>query len=545
MRGGTYSLIRFAGGNPMEGIPPLFSEERTVKVTRALSIFAGVALLVTVFAMTRSPSSSPSSVIGRGKLIYEQKCAICHGPEGKGDGPAALYTYPKPRDFTKGLFKIRSTPSGTLPTGDDLLRTVTDGMPGTAMPSFTTLPEDDRRAVVEYVKVLYLNERKQVRQTEEVRWVPGTPVKVGEVPKVTPQTIAEGKRLYEDMGCSACHGPLGRGDGPSAQGLKDEWGFPITVRDFTSGVYKGGPRDRDLYLRFTTGMSGTPMPSFGDVLTDRQRWALVHYVQSLRRAEVKRVIAPRDGVIESIATASPLPKEDPKAAVWTQAPAFEIPLNPLWQRAQAPAYLRVKSLHHERDIAFLLEWEDPIVDDRFIKPEDFRDAAAIQFSLTEQEPSLTMGDAKGEVNLWHWKADWQADLERFAEIQTAHPAMHSDVYIAEKGIGNGVLFATGRAAGNLFSMPERNSPIEDVNAKGFGTLESQKAADQNVSGKGLWADGHWSVVFVRSMRSTRGKDVQFIAGKLIPVAFAIWDGSQGDRNGQKVVSTWYRLRVEE
>src|SRR5262245_20606494 len=88
------------------------------------------------------------------KAIYDQHCAACHGLNGLGDGPAAVWLYPKPRHFDSGLFKIKSTPAGFLPTDEDLFQTVTRGMPGSSMPSFTYLSEQQRRDVVQYVKYL-------------------------------------------------------------------------------------------------------------------------------------------------------------------------------------------------------------------------------------------------------------------------------------------------------------------------------------------------------------------------------------------------------
>lgn len=177
-----------------------------------------------------------------GHAVHARYCAEGHGPNGAGDGRGAQYLYPKPRDFSRGLFKIRSTPDGQLPTDDDLLRTVTMGMPGSSMPSFAFLPEADRRAVVQHLKTL-------VRTKPAT---PPTPIVVGEEPPLSVETLNEGKRLYTELGCNKCHGETGKVDGPQVATLKDSWDIPITVRDFTTGVCKGGRTSLDLYLRFTT-----------------------------------------------------------------------------------------------------------------------------------------------------------------------------------------------------------------------------------------------------------------------------------------------------
>jgi DMSO reductase family type II enzyme heme b subunit len=105
-------------------------------------------------------------------------------------------------------------------------------------------------------------------------------------------------------------------------------------------------------------------------------------------------------------------------------------------------------------------------------------------------------------------------------------------------------YNTALAAGNAISQPHR-SPIEDANARGFGSFTSQPLAQQNVQGKGVWHDGFWSVLFVRDLKSKDAEDVRFAKGKPVPAAFAIWNGEQGDRNGRKMVSNWYQLIFEE
>ena len=106
------------------------------------------------------------------------------------------------------------------------------------------------------------------------------------------------------------------------------------------------------------------------------------------------------------------------------------------------------------------------------------------------------------------------------------------------------LYRTAEAANNLLAQPKRVSPVEDANARGFGTFTSQPAAQQNVKGKGIWRDSHWNVVFIRELKSRDRDDVKLEKGKPAPVAFAIWDGQNRDRNGRKVVSNWYQLILE-
>ncbi len=489
----------------------------------------------------------------RGKELYQKKCAVCHGTEGRGDGPAAYLLYPRPRDLTSGKFKIRSTP--TLPTDEDLLRTITTGIPGTSMPSWGALPEQDRTALVAYVKGL----------SDRFAEAGQRPISIPEPPRRTPALAALGKDLYAEAGCLECHGPKGRGDGSSAPTLKDDLGYPIVPYDFTvPGRMKGGSTLKDIYRTLTTGIGGTPMPSYADSLDERQRWAIAYYVLSLARGREEQV--PDTAALTSRFVSSALPL-DPASPLWAKAPARAVRLRTLWQRPKTIETLSVQSLHNGSDIAFLLEWKDSIADQAVLRSEDFRDAAAIQFPVADvalhgaehAEPSYTMGDS-GLVNIWHWKADWEVDLARFRDIQDRYPGMAADAYLFRKGAPPGEssaetvkaptathdsTYLTGWGAGNLLSSPSRSSSVEDLNAKGLGTLTSQPPDDQNVRGKGIWREGRWRVVFIRAMRSPSERDVQLTPGQSLPLAFALWDGAQGDRDGQKAVSTWQTITLEE
>ncbi|MCG3146904.1 MAG: hypothetical protein PCFJNLEI_00339 [Verrucomicrobiae bacterium] len=449
-----------------------------------------------------------------GQQLYTQHCAACHGPHGAGDGPAARYVYPKPRDFTRGTFKVRSTPDGVLPTTDDLLTTITRGMPGSAMPSFAYLSELDRQALVAHVQSL-------VKRPAEA---PPTPIAVGDAPPVTPASIATGKQLYAKMQCFKCHGETGKGDGPSAAALKDSWDYPIKVRDFTTGIYLGGPTDRDLYLRFTTGMSGTPMPSYQEQLTDEQRWQLVHYVQSLRVPH-EEFIPPKDNLIIA------------HRGTIESALDNQIPVMALWPCPHPLVGVHVRVAHDGKQLTIALEWESPAPSHAAVGQQQFRDGAAIQFSLTGAYTFLGMGDKDNPVNVWHWKSDWQGAR---TDVDTAPSNLRVDMYPRTEPI-----FITARAAGNLIAAETHKSPVEDLNAIGFSSLTSQPAAQQNVAGKGVWKDGKWRVEFMRDLTSPDAGDQQFKLGETIPISFAVWAGEHGDRNGQKAVSTWFKLKLEK
>ena len=86
--------------------------------------------------------------------LFRRQCANCHGESGDGNGPAAAYLVPKPRDYRRGIFKFSSTPYGAKPRRADLIRTVRHGAKGTSMPAFPFLPDEDVEALVDYVLLL-------------------------------------------------------------------------------------------------------------------------------------------------------------------------------------------------------------------------------------------------------------------------------------------------------------------------------------------------------------------------------------------------------
>lgn len=233
------------------------------------------------------PVSNQASVLrDLGRRVYDTYCVGCHGVNGDGKGPASRFLVVKPRDFTRGVYKFRSTPSGTLPTDEDLYRTISRGVYGTAMPAFTLLPEPDRLAVVQYIKLFFPDWTS--RGAGRSIYLPEPPKDLG-----SPAAVARGRELYELLECAACHGGQGRGDGPSAANLEpDIWGNKQRPFDFTRGQLRGGPTVKDIYRTFMTGINGTAMPSYaeifsepdGEYIKEGDAWNLVSYILSLRRA---------------------------------------------------------------------------------------------------------------------------------------------------------------------------------------------------------------------------------------------------------------------
>ena len=233
-----------------------------------------------------SPVPPNPTLLEHGEWVYRGLCIGCHGVAGDGNGAvweladvyAPEHKLPrKPRDFTEAVFKLRSTPSGSFPTDVDLFKSISRGLVAEHdMPAFKFLPERDRWAVIAYIKTL------SPRWEEEADWQED-PITIAEPPLPEPAMLVAGKGVYARMQCAECHGPLGKGDGPSAPGLEDDSGLPIVPRDFTDAAqFVGDSNPKGVYQTFTTGLDGTPMPSFADFLDEDQRWQLVWYVTSLR-----------------------------------------------------------------------------------------------------------------------------------------------------------------------------------------------------------------------------------------------------------------------
>ncbi len=246
---------------------------------RMLVLPLAIAVSTTPGVEAQAPFSPDQSSVTertaaqRGKRLYRRKCVFCHGTNGKGDGSVSRYVFPKPRDLTQGVFKIHSTPSGSLPTDQDLFDTLTRGLPGTTMPAWWNLSETQRWQLVAYIKTF------SARFQEEE---PREPIKIGAAKPPYPESVANGRRLYLEAECWKCHGLLGRGDGPSSHTLVDDWDYPIVPADLTiSRNWRGGNRPEDVFRSLTVGIGGTPMPSWEDALTEDQIWDLTNYLLSI------------------------------------------------------------------------------------------------------------------------------------------------------------------------------------------------------------------------------------------------------------------------
>jgi mono/diheme cytochrome c family protein len=258
---------------------------RTNKLTKLLIVVTAL-LAAPVLASAQQMESHIGKVTGHsesGRQLFYRYCWGCHGFRGDGNGenwlPTASFAYEpylniQPRNFVAGTFKCRSTPTGSLPTEQDLFNSLVRGLNNSNMPSWITLTDQNRADLIAFIK------------TFSVRWKndkPGDPIKVPPEPKLTVESIKHGQELFQKLECWKCHGQEGFGDGPSASTLTDSNDQPIRPYNFAAGSrFKCGATNQDLYKIFMTGLDGTPMPSFADVIKPEDAWDLVHFLRTLQ-----------------------------------------------------------------------------------------------------------------------------------------------------------------------------------------------------------------------------------------------------------------------
>jgi mono/diheme cytochrome c family protein len=479
------------------------------------------------------PAKATPADIEAGKQIYFKKCVWCHGAEGAGDGPSADRLWPRPRNFNAGTFKIRHTASGELPTENDLFLTVTHGLPGSAMPPWDgILTEQQRHQVVAFVMNDLVKDRNfQDTENEEFHVID-----YGKQISTSDESIKRGKDVFMNKGkCVECHGDEGRGDGNKTQ--KDEWGFPIFPADLHKcWNFRGNREDpynpKNVFREVSTGLNGTPMPSFADTLTPEQRWDVANFVISLcpkEKIDPQTMHPAMNVVVRSHNVKGNLPN-NPDDKIWQDIPNQYIAL--AGQIIHKPRnFVRlvddvwVKSIFNDKEISWYLEWDDRIKS--VATPEAlaqeasfketppsgepialreypmFNDAVAIEFpakwqSLTPPEkPRFVFGDTKNAVDVWKWESNGTV------KEYTGHGAME-------------------------------------------GTLKLEARPSQNVKVVfSEYKDGRWRVILTRAL-TTDDKDngVQFEKGKYIPTVFFAWDGNNGDHGLKTSISTWYYTILE-
>lgn len=253
-------------------------DTRIRQVARLTRIALALLTITLLPATLHAQDSKIGNLNGRakhGKDLYQRYCIGCHGIKGDGQGENAPFIDPKPRDFTLGIFKCRSTPTGSLPLDRDLYDTIGRGLDRSNMPQWLPLSPQERADLVAYIKSFSPRFR-----TEKID--PPVPIPA-ETPN-TPESIQRGQVLYQSkIKCQQCHGTTGAGDGPSALSLRDDKDNLVVPYQFDSPTrFKCGSTNADLYRIFMTGIDGTPMPSYIDFIKPDEAWDLVHYLRSLQ-----------------------------------------------------------------------------------------------------------------------------------------------------------------------------------------------------------------------------------------------------------------------
>jgi DMSO reductase family type II enzyme heme b subunit len=526
---------------------------------------------------TPQPPSPAATKSESGPQLYARHCAACHGEKGDGKGIAATFVFPKPRDFRAGRFRLVST-SNNVPTREDLQAVLLRGMPGSAMPSWAHLSPHERDGLVDEILrfrvegaretvVNRLKEdegmsEKEIADSadaqkliqEEVKnaTTPGEGRAVPAIDSPTAEAIARGKANYGKFVCISCHGATGNGDG--VQEMVDDEKMPTRPRDFTLGIFKGNPDPASLYRRIAFGMPGTPMPATTQ-MTPGQMVDLVHYIRSLSTEEQRqaattkrqKIVAKRVAAIPSSANESE----------WTQIKPVHLSVSPLWWRTDVNPDLQVQATQDGKTLSIRLTWIDKTPNLESLHSESFKDAVALEIYRGPAEPFLGMGSAESPVDVWFWDADRQNEL---AAIEQSHPNAVADVFpFHEAAVASADLSRPAgrmasqppialpaRSVGNQIVPPANGSGGSALHAAGPRTLTFRMPTSQIVQAQGDWTNQRWSVVMTRPMAVASAEDgISLEAGSQASIAFAVWDGSHQDRNGQKSITIWQDLEIEK
>ena len=448
----------------------------------AVSLAFGASLLCA--SLVPSAASAQSGDANAGKAMYERKCALCHGVKGDGKGPAADLLDPKPRDFTAGVYKIRTTANKT-PSDQDLFRIITEGMPGTSMPPWDVLPEKDRWNMVAYLKTFAAEKFKEAPKKLDL------PKEVAS----SDVSIKRGKEMFEAIECHKCHGVAGRADGPSRPELKDDWGHPTAPANLTKRwTFRGGAGRTEIATRLANGVLGTPMPSFIDsVEKPEDIWHLTNYILSMGpdRPGYATLVT-----VNGVTT--PIP-DDPNAEFWMKMAPNSIPLmgqviidprnfNPVID------LLLVRGAYTDKEIAFHLTWDDPSQTAADPGKKVAADVVQLQFPSKfmagTERPYFLMGDSSDSVYLLRWE---------------------------------------GGKAGEASA----NGPAK-IKALDGGEIVS----------KTIYENGQYRVVIKRPLAGKGDERPTFQPSKFVPVAFHAGDGGAGESGTKMALASWYYLRLE-
>jgi mono/diheme cytochrome c family protein len=495
-----------------------------------------------------------------GKTLYLKYCSQCHGEKGDGEGYAAPHLRPRPRNFTTAKFKVRTTPNGALPTHQDLVNIIKRGMPYTSMPAWPDLSDQELSDLAYFITTFSADFSNPENAPK--------PVPLPSAPKATQESIELGKKLYEETGCARCHGTLGRGDGPSAPTLMDDWGHPIRAADLAqSWTFRGGPSREDIFRTMSTGLNGTPMPSFLEALKPEQRWAITDFIVSLSGSNgpgySNLVIAKH--VQDPIDLAK-------GAASFASTPVARFPIvgqimEPTRSFHPPATSVTVQAMYDADSIALLVRWHDMSAQKTGkngpslpVPPEEEEEqaAGAPAGGSGGASADASKGSVFGEAEVAPTPAGQaqppggaqQAGADPFAEAEAApgaQPSEFSDAVSIQipSQVPTGArkpYFIFGDAQNSVdlwFFDLARPAPFQFT---GRGSEDIAPNDTGDLTGVASYDQGEWSVIFKRPLRATSG--APFSPGEFMPVAFSVWDGFSRERGNRRGLSLWFSLYVE-
>ena len=504
---------------------------------RAMSLACFAALVAALCAATNGSVRAQGPDLGTeaqreaGKKLYLRSCSQCHGEKGDGEGYATPHLSPKPRNFTTGKFKVRTTPNGALPTHQDLVNIIKRGMPYTSMPAWPTLTDDEVSNLAYFITTF----SPDFSNAEKVP----KPVTFPSAPSSTKESIEAGKKLYEETGCVKCHGTLGRGDGPSAPTLKDDWGNPLRPADLAqSWTLRGGSTREDIFRTMTTGFNGTPMPGFADALKDEQRWAITDFIASL---------SPSEGPVYAnlvVAKYVPDPIDLAKgSASFASAPVARLPIvgqimEPGRSFHPPATSVMVQAIYDGESIALLVRWHDLRAD------KEGKNGPSLPVPLEEEEaaPAATGGEAAAAPGA---PADPFADTA--AAVAVAPPSEFSDAVSIQSPsqVPAGArkpyfIFGDGQNSVDLWFFDLARPGPQQFTGKGSADIAPNDTGD--VTGVASYDQGEWSVIFKRPLHASAG--APFTPKEFLPIAFSVWDGFERERGNRRGLTLWQSIYIE-
>jgi len=510
------------------------------------SVLIAAALFATTAFAAPAPDVGTDAQRAEGKKIYEVNCSQCHGEKGDGNGVAFPHVLPKPRDFTSGKFKIRTTPSGSLPTTQDLKNIIRAGMPYTAMPAWPQFTDAQLTSLVYYVKSFSPDFANPERQAE--------PIKIPSPPSLSDESIERGKKQYAELGCARCHGELGRTDGMTAPTLVDDWGHQLRPADLTRRwTFRGGRSREDIFRAFSTGLNGTPMPSFADALKEDQRWDLANYVYSLSPKETAGRPYPDYATVlvsSKIEQQIELPESE---KLFEKAEPALFPLigqiiQPGREFHPPATFVEVRSVYNEDYIAFELVWHDmrgettgKNAPDIAVPPAEDEGEAAKPKAAAEEggwgdAEAAPAPAAKSDADVWGEEAGGGAAAAPASEFSDAVAVQFPVVKPATIKKPYFIFGDKGDAVNIWFADLAKKEPRIYV---GHGSDALESLGPRELTFVSRFDKGEWRVVFKRKLRSQG--ETTFEPGGFMPIAFSVWDGGSKERGNKRALTNWWTV----